>query len=89
MRQFIAITFPETFISELIHIMNELKEEGIEGTYYDPDNLHMTLAFFGETDQQDEIISILHSIPFPKMTLTINRIGHFKKIYWVGIKKTM
>lgn len=87
MRQFIAITFPKTFIQELIHIMDDLKEEGIEGTYYDPDNLHMTLTFFGETDQQDEIMSIIHSIPFPKMTLTINRIGHFKKIYWVGIKE--
>lgn len=87
MRQFIAITFPDDFIQELINIMDDLKEEGIEGTYYDPDNLHMTLAFFGETDQQDEIMSIIHSIPFPKITLTINRIGHFKKIYWVGIRE--
>lgn len=87
MRQFVAITFPNAFIQELINIMNSLKEEGIEGVYYDPDNLHMTLAFFGETDKQDEIMSIIRSVPFPKMTLTIDRIGHFKKIYWVGIKE--
>ena len=46
----------------------------------------MTLAFFGETNRQDEIMEIIQSIPFPEITITTNRIGHFKKIYWVGIK---
>ncbi len=74
------------FKEELMAIMDTLKEEGIQGKYYDLDNLHMTLAFFGETDRQDEIMEIIHSIPFPEITITLNRIGHFKKIYWVGIK---
>lgn len=86
MRQFIALTFNSSFKEELMTIMDTLKEEGIQGKYYDLDNLHMTLAFFGETDRQDEIMEIIHSIPFPEITITLNRIGHFKKIYWVGIK---
>lgn len=86
MRQFIALTFNSSFKEELVHIMDSLKEEGIKGKYYDSDNLHMTLAFFGNTDRQDEIMEIIHSIPFPEITITINRIGHFKKIYWVGIQ---
>lgn len=86
MRQFIALTFSSSFKEELVHIMDTLKQEGIEGRYYDPDNLHMTLAFFGETDRQDEIMEIIHSIPFPRITITLNRIGHFRKIYWVGIQ---
>ena len=86
MRQFIALTFNSSFKEELVHIMDALKEEGIQGKYYDPDNLHMTLAFFGETNRQDEIMEIIQSIPFPEITITLNRIGHFKKIYWVGIK---
>lgn len=87
MRQFIALTFnSSSFKEELMTIMDTLKEEGIQGKYYDLDNLHMTLAFFGETDRQDEIMEIIHSIPFPEMTITLNCIGHFKKIYWVGIK---
>ena len=87
MRQFIALTFNSSFKEELVHIMDTLKEEGIKGKYYDPDNLHMTLAFFGETNRQDEIMEIIHSIPLPEITITINRIGHFKKIYWVGIQE--
>lgn len=87
MRQFIALTFNSSFKEELVHIMDTLKEEGIKGKYYDPDNLHMTLAFFGETNRQDEIMEIIQSIPFPEITITINRIGHFKKIYWVGIQE--
>lgn len=87
MRQFIALTFNSSFKEELVHIMDSLKEEGIKGKYYDPDNLHMTLAFFGETNRQDEIMEIIQSIPLPEITITLNRIGHFKKIYWVGIQE--
>lgn len=87
MRQFIALTFNSSFKEELVRIMDTLKEEGIQGKYYDSDNLHMTLAFFGETNRQDEIMEIIQSIPFPEITITINRIGHFKKIYWVGIQE--
>ena len=87
MRQFIALTFNSSFKEELVHIMDTLKEEGIQGKYYDSDNLHMTLAFFGETNRQDKIMEIIQSIPFPAITITINRIGHFKKIYWVGIQE--
>lgn len=86
MRQFIALTFNSSFKEELVHIIDSLKEEGIKGKYYDPDNLHMTLAFFGETNRQDEIMEIIQSISFPEITITTNRISHFKKIYWVGIK---
>ena len=42
MRQFIALTFNSSFKEELVHIIDSLKEEGIKGKYYDPDNLHMT-----------------------------------------------
>lgn len=87
MRQFIALTFNSSFKEELVHIIDSLKEEGIKGKYYDPDNLHMTLAFFGETNRQDEIMEIIQSIPFPEITITTNCIGHFKKIYWVGVKE--
>ena len=87
MRQFIALTFNSSFKEELVHIIDSLKEEGIKGKYYDPDNLHMTLAFFGETNRQDEIMKIIQSIPFPEITITINRVGHFRKIYWVGVKE--
>ena len=87
MRQFIALTFNSSFKEELVHIIDSLKEEGIKGKYYDPDNLHMTLAFFGETNRQDEIMEIIQSIPFPEITITTNRISHFKKIYWVGVKE--
>lgn len=86
MRQFIALTFNSSFKEELVHIIDSLKEEGIKGKYYDPDNLHMTLAFFGETNRQDEIMEIIQSISFPEITITTNRISHFKKVYWVGIK---
>ena len=87
MRQFIALTFNSSFKEELVHIIDSLKEEGIKGKYYDPDNLHMTLAFFGETNRQDEIMKIIQSIPFPEITITTNRIGNFRKIYWVGVKE--
>lgn len=70
MRQFIALTFNSSFKEELVHIIDSLKEEGIKGKYYDPDNLHMTLAFFGETNRQDEIMEIIQSIPFPEITIT-------------------
>ena len=44
MRQFIALTFNSSFKEELMSIMDTLKEEGIQGKYYDLDNLHMTLV---------------------------------------------
>ena len=76
-RQFVALTFNSSFKEELMSIMDTLKEEGIQGKYYDLDNLHMTLAFFGETDRQDDILEIIQSIPFAEITFTTNRISHF------------
>lgn len=39
MRQFVALTFNSSFKEELMSIMDTLKEEGIQGKYYDLDNL--------------------------------------------------
>ena len=53
MRLFISIPFEGDFKDELIETIEDLKAESYDGKFTDEDNLHLTLAFLGETDKRD------------------------------------
>lgn len=86
MRLFLAITFDKQMNKVLTTAMHELKVQGIKGNYVPAQNLHMTLAFLGETDKLTEIKNVIGSIPVPTMRISLDRLGKYKDIILAEVK---
>ena len=86
MRLFIAIRFTDEVKKALLGTMHDLKQKGIKGNYAPAANLHVTLAFIGETRQTDEIKKALDRVQFTPFKLTVREMGNFGDRLWAGVK---
>jgi len=89
MRVFIAIDIPENIRKEIMAIQNNLPE--FSGRKTEPENLHLTLKFLGEIDEEklEDVKKKLSEIKFRKFQAEISEIGvftpSFLKIIWVKL----
>ena len=85
MRLFIAVEPSPDFRAALADLQTRLKAAGIGGRFLDPSNLHLTLAFIGEW--QEDVTAVLPAVdvPFP---LVLSSLGVFPraKVLWAGVK---
>ena len=86
MRLFIAIKFSENIKKELIRQINSLKDQSEKGNFTRIENLHLTLAFIGESMRISDIKKIIDGIPEESFEIRISGSGRFGTLYWVGIK---
>lgn len=91
MRLFIAINFSDEIKKELLRGVRELREKSISGNFTRENNLHLTLAFIGETDRSSDIENIMREFEFRPFPLTIGGCGVFKRfggdIFWAGVRE--
>ncbi len=96
MRTFIAIELPQNIKTYLSRIQEQLKASGADIKWVEPKNIHLTLKFLGEIDQNklDKVIKILEDIAKEKNSfhMRIVSVGAFPRInsprvIWVGIDK--
>jgi 2'-5' RNA ligase len=83
-RLFVAIEIPKK-IKE--RIANELIEPLGNAKKVSKDNLHITLCFIGDANEQGEkeIISRLSEIKFDEFNLLVGRVGQFdQRVIWVS-----
>ena len=66
--------------------MHELKKLGVRGSYVPADNLHLTLAFIGETTQTEAIKEALATINSKPFRLSLSEMGSFGDTVWIGAK---
>ncbi len=61
MRTFIAIELPQGIKDSLSRLQEELKASGADVKWVEPNNIHLTLKFLGEIDDNklDNIIKII------------------------------
>ncbi|WP_040197081.1 RNA 2',3'-cyclic phosphodiesterase [Candidatus Soleaferrea massiliensis] len=89
MRLFIAINFEEDVKDQLCGIMRRLKPGLIQGNLTRRENLHLTLAFIGETTRVASVRSAMNAISAKAFTLSMSGFGRFKRsggdIYWIGV----
>ena len=85
MRLFIALAATPEFRDALAELQERLKAAGVEGRYLIPSNLHLTLAFIGEW--QEDISQILPIVEKP-FTITLSHLGVFTgaKVLWAGVE---
>lgn len=86
MRLFIAVQLSDEMKASVTGAMHELKKAGVKGSYVPSQNLHLTLAFIGETKEAEAIKAAMQTISFKPFRLTLSEMGTFGDLLWVGLK---
>jgi 2'-5' RNA ligase len=93
MRLFIAVIFSDEIKNRLLKIQEQLRSQSSRGNFTRPENLHLTLAFLGETPetQLEKLYDILEDIQSSPFSIPFNRTGCFthsgKELWWIGAAK--
>jgi len=85
MRIFIAVQFSEPARKSVIDCMDSLRRQGVRGNYTRPENLHLTMAFIGETDQPEKIKTAVRGTRFEPFEIRLADFGAFRDILWLGV----
>jgi 2'-5' RNA ligase len=81
MRLFIAVNFDEGITDSILEIQEKLHSLALKGNFSRRENLHLTLAFLGETDAGlvPAIRNIIAALPSPgPFTVNFSRAGFFR-----------
>jgi len=85
MRIFIAVCLTKAWKDSAVSGMEELHRQGVRGTFTRPDNLHLTLAFIGETSHLKEIQAAVQEVSVSPFEISPGKLGRFRDILWLGI----
>ena len=86
MRLFIAIMLSDEIRKSVTAAMHDLKKQEVRGNYVPIQNLHLTLAFIGETRESEKVREALRSVKMKPFRMTMSEMGTFGDLLWVGIK---
>lgn len=86
MRLFIAVHFSKEIKSALLAVIDALRTQAVSGNFTRPENLHLTLAFIGESENISAIRSVIDRCAVPAFELAISGTGTFGNLFWVGIE---
>lgn len=78
-RLFIGFGFDDESSEKILKIQRKLRKEGLEGNFTDNDNIHLTLYFIGNSDEDDEYLRLLEEIDYYPIRLKLDAIRHFSK----------
>jgi 2'-5' RNA ligase len=96
MRLFIAINFSEEVKDALCEAIADLRGAAVRGRYTSRDNLHLTLAFIGESDRVDDIFEVMEdacgeALSGP-VSIAFSGAGAFRRkggdVHWIGVENT-
>jgi len=100
MRLFIAVNFDNAVKERLLEIQAQLRSQCVRGNFTRPENLHLTLAFLGETPENKvpsilKIIDDTQALPMSEaLPLEVSFIHtscfthSHKELWWVGADET-
>ncbi|MBQ4361362.1 MAG: RNA 2',3'-cyclic phosphodiesterase [Lachnospiraceae bacterium] len=86
MRLFVAVELSDEMKDSITASMHAMKKAGVGGRYVPKQNLHLTLAFIGETLETGKIREALSGVRFKPFRLSLDRLGTFGDLLWVGMK---
>lgn len=91
MRLFVAVNFPSDTVDILYDKVVKLKKQAISLNPSRKENLHLTLAFIGETNSSEKAKNALSGLEFEPFEISLSGMGKFARdtgdIYWVGLNK--
>ncbi len=90
MRLFIAVNFDDEIKNGLCEIMQQLQARASHGNFTRRENLHLTLAFLGETGKPDPVKRAMNRVSAAPFPLSIAGLGKFRReggdLFWVGVE---
>ena len=86
MRLFAAVQLSDELKKPLTGAMHDMKKLGVKGDYVPMQNLHLTLAFIGETDHPGDVKAAFREISYKPFRLTLSDMGTFGDVLYVGVK---
>ena len=86
MRLFVALHFSPEIKTVLLSAIEDLRRQST-GNFTRPENLHLTLAFIGESDLVTDIKSALSAVIAVPFELTVGGAGKFGDLWWAGVDK--
>ena len=95
-RSFLAIELDEKLVPPILDVQNDFKETNTNIKYVPAENMHFTLKFFGNIDEDmvDDITASVEKIikNYSSFELKIENCGSFPnqkviKVLWLGIDK--
>ena len=87
MRLFVAICLSPSVRDALTDRISSLRVQGT-GSFTRPENLHLTLAFIGETDRLEAAEAALRrAAAGGAFSITTGDLGCFEDLWWVGIRE--
>ena len=87
MRLFVAILPDAQVQKALLDVVDNLKRQGVSANYTRQNNLHLTLAFLGESDRPDGALRAMERAASTPFSLELSGFGRFGELFWVGAKK--
>lgn len=87
MRLFVAITFSDEVKTALQSAREQLRAASSDGNFTRDENLHLTLAFIGESNDLITIRRIMDRAAGESFPMAISGTGRFGDLYWVGIEE--
>ena len=86
MRLFVAIQLSDELKTAFTGTMHELKLQGVKGSYVPAQNLHLTLAFIGESGNTGAVREAMKTVRYRPFRLSLAELGSFGDVLWVGVK---
>ena len=91
MRLFISINI-EGELAEMFHKkVEELKEHSIRGRFPEPENMHLTVVFIGQTENVEAVKQAMDNLKARPFELKFRRIGKFtrqgRETYFVSLRR--
>ena len=86
MRLFIAIRLSDEMKSSLLDTMHAFKKSGVKGSYVPGQNLHLTLAFIGETKETAAVKAAMDTVKWKPFKLSFSEISAFGDLVYAGCK---
>lgn len=86
MRLFLAVRFAGEMRKSLSDCTEQLKAAALRGRFTSGENLHLTLAFLGETDREEDVRRAMDSVAAPPFELRTGGLGRFPRggVCWAG-----
>ena len=86
MRLFVGLEPPPAFRTALSSLQSRLQAAVVAARYYDPSNLHLTLAFIGDYPDAQPVLDALSTVRFTPFEIALDGVGRFGELWWAGLR---